>query len=451
MRICFEHLFLELRPDGALLGLSLEGAAVAVEHLHRRGLVLSAALRRPAVREILPNIFSFSFQGVQLLTLTASVLLDAGAARRRLALPMRAQVVLFAAMSALVFLPLPPDAFFAATVGVTACCSFSLSTFQSTLYSLAALMPAEVDAFVSIMSGMAFGAVLTEALYLAILSAGAGPKMIGTAFFIVGTLVLAVAAGLLEILLRIPLVRANAGDFLDGEALGTVGGKADGEGDVEATQSSPPEVERTPSNLRRTARALRPLIGACFLVFFCTLAIFPGLADAVRGSQRWYRRGVACATCESCGGEAQATGDECVLACAACDTDSYWLPVYCFVVFNVFDWIGRLVVSACRPRASLLLPLAVLRLAFLPAFLALDMPGSALEGRLPGDVWAITVCAAFALSNGYVASATLDAAPKAVIAADREAAGKLMATVLSWGLALGAFSSSGLKALVLNG
>ena len=62
------------------------------------------------------NIFSFSFQGVQLLTLTASVLLDAGAARRRLALPMRAQVVLFAAMSALVFLPLPPDAFFAATV-----------------------------------------------------------------------------------------------------------------------------------------------------------------------------------------------------------------------------------------------------------------------------------------------------------------------------------------------
>lgn len=116
MRICFEHLFLELRPDGALLGLSLEGAAVAVEHLHRRGLVLSAALRRPAVREILRNIFSFSFQGVQLLTLTASVLLDAGAARRRLALPMRAQVVLFAAMSALVFLPLPPDAFFAATV-----------------------------------------------------------------------------------------------------------------------------------------------------------------------------------------------------------------------------------------------------------------------------------------------------------------------------------------------
>ena len=127
------------------------------------------------------------------------------------------------------------------------------------------------------------------------------------------------------------------------------------------------------------------------------------------------------------------------------------MPVYCFVVFNVFDWIGRLVVSACRPRASLLLPLAVLRLAFLPAFLALDMPGSALEGRLPGDVWAMTVCAAFALSNGYVASATLDAAPKAVIAADREAAGKLMATVLSWGLALGAFSSSGLKALVLNG
>ncbi|NXO02593.1 S29A1 protein, partial [Rhinopomastus cyanomelas] len=120
----------------------------------------------------------------------------------------------------------------------------------------------------------------------------------------------------------------------------------------------------------------------------------------------------------------------------------YFIPVSCFLLFNVFDWTGRSLTALFTwpGKDSYLLPLLVtLRVIFIPLFMLCNVKS---RNHLPviffHDAWYIIFMIFFSISNGYLASLCMRFGPKKVLAHEAETAGAVMAFFLSLGLALGA-------------
>ncbi|TDH15541.1 hypothetical protein EPR50_G00009910 [Perca flavescens] len=132
--------------------------------------------------------------------------------------------------------------------------------------------------------------------------------------------------------------------------------------------------------------------------------------------------------------------------------ERYFIPVSCFLLFNLCDWAGRSLTAACMwpGKDSLVLPLFIVcRLGFLPLFMLCNVqPRLHLPVFFHHDGWFIFFMILFAFSNGYLASLCMCFGPKNVLPHEAETAGAIMAFFLSLGLALGAALSFLFRALV---
>nr|XP_013012335.1 equilibrative nucleoside transporter 1 isoform X1 [Cavia porcellus] len=130
----------------------------------------------------------------------------------------------------------------------------------------------------------------------------------------------------------------------------------------------------------------------------------------------------------------------------------YFIPVSCFLVFNIFDWLGRSLTAVFMwpGKDSRWLPsLVVARLVFVPLLLLCNVkPRHYMSVFFEHDAWYILFMAAFAFSNGYLASLCMCFGPKKVKPAEAETAGAIMAFFLCLGLALGAVFSFLFRAIV---
>lgn len=130
----------------------------------------------------------------------------------------------------------------------------------------------------------------------------------------------------------------------------------------------------------------------------------------------------------------------------------YFIPVSCFLTFNIFDWLGRSLTAVFMwpGKDSCWLPsLVVARVVFVPLLLLCNVqPRRYLAVVFKHDAWYIFFMAAFAFSNGYLASLCMCFGPKKVKPAEAETAGAIMTFFLSLGLALGAVFSFLLRAIV---
>ncbi|NWV25796.1 S29A1 protein, partial [Origma solitaria] len=120
----------------------------------------------------------------------------------------------------------------------------------------------------------------------------------------------------------------------------------------------------------------------------------------------------------------------------------YFIPVSCFLLFNVLDWAGRSLTALFTwpGKDSCLLPvMVVLRVIFVPLFMLCNVkPRYYLPVVFSHDAWYIIFMIFFSISNGYLASLCMCFGPKKVLAHEAETAGAVMAFFLSLGLALGA-------------
>ncbi|XP_078022710.1 equilibrative nucleoside transporter 1-like isoform X2 [Epinephelus lanceolatus] len=132
--------------------------------------------------------------------------------------------------------------------------------------------------------------------------------------------------------------------------------------------------------------------------------------------------------------------------------ERYFIPVSCFLLFNLCDWGGRSLTAICMwPRKdSLLLPVSIVcRLVFVPLFMLCNVqPRLNLPVVFHHDGWFIFFMILFAFSNGYLASLCMCFGPENVLPHESESAGAIMAFFLSLGLASGAALSFLLRALV---
>ncbi|XP_071336303.1 equilibrative nucleoside transporter 1-like [Trachinotus anak] len=132
--------------------------------------------------------------------------------------------------------------------------------------------------------------------------------------------------------------------------------------------------------------------------------------------------------------------------------NTYFIPVSCFLLFNVMDWAGRSLTAVCMwpGKDSIWLPvLVVLRVVFIPLFMLCNVqPRYYLPVLFAHDAWYIIFMILFSFSNGYLASLCMCFGPKKVPQHEAETAGAIMAFFLSLGLALGAAVSFAFRAMI---
>uniref|UniRef100_A0A3Q1EH14 Solute carrier family 29 member 1a n=1 Tax=Acanthochromis polyacanthus TaxID=80966 RepID=A0A3Q1EH14_9TELE len=132
--------------------------------------------------------------------------------------------------------------------------------------------------------------------------------------------------------------------------------------------------------------------------------------------------------------------------------DTYFIPVSCFLLFNLMDWAGRSLTALCMwpGKDSIWLPVLVgLRVVFIPLFMLCNVqPRHLLPVWFHHDAWYIIFMIFFSFSNGYLASLCMCFGPKKVAQHEAETAGAIMAFFLSLGLALGAAVSFAFRAMI---
>uniref|UniRef100_A0A3Q0RMC4 Solute carrier family 29 member 1a n=1 Tax=Amphilophus citrinellus TaxID=61819 RepID=A0A3Q0RMC4_AMPCI len=133
--------------------------------------------------------------------------------------------------------------------------------------------------------------------------------------------------------------------------------------------------------------------------------------------------------------------------------EKYFIPVSCFLLFNIMDWAGRSLTAVCMwpGKDSIWLPILVgLRVIFIPLFMLCNVqPRETLQTVwFSHDAWYIIFMIFFSFSNGYLASLCMCFGPKKVSQHEAETAGAIMAFFLSLGLALGAAISFGFRAAI---
>lgn len=120
----------------------------------------------------------------------------------------------------------------------------------------------------------------------------------------------------------------------------------------------------------------------------------------------------------------------------------YFIPVSCFLLFNLMDWAGRSLTAVCMwpGKDGKLLPILVIaRIIFIPLFMFCNVhPRNIFPVFFHHDAWYIIFMIFFAFSNGYLASLCMCYGPQKAQKKDAETAGAIMAFFLSLGLALGA-------------
>ncbi|XP_067241688.1 equilibrative nucleoside transporter 1a [Chanodichthys erythropterus] len=132
--------------------------------------------------------------------------------------------------------------------------------------------------------------------------------------------------------------------------------------------------------------------------------------------------------------------------------EKYFIPVSCFLLFNMMDWAGRSLTAVCMwpGKDSIWLPVLVIaRVVFIPLFVLCNVqPRNHLPVLFSHDAWYIIFMILFSFSNGYLASLCMCFGPKKVSQHEAETAGAIMAFFLSLGLALGAALSFGFRAMI---
>jgi len=160
-----------------------------------------------------------------------------------------------------------------------------------------------------------------------------------------------------------------------------------------------------------------------FLIFFVTLACFPAVTVLIQSVDR-------------------------NSADAGAWANLYFVPVSCFLFYNVGDYIGRMLASLqCLPKpgSKLGLLFSIVRFVFIPLFMFCNaVPQSRVYTPvlIHQDWIYFVIMFLFAISNGFLTTVVMVHAPSRVAPHEQETAANLMAGILGIGLAAGAVFSA---------
>ncbi|MEJ1285132.1 equilibrative nucleoside transporter 1 isoform X5 [Cricetulus griseus] len=302
------------------------------------------------------------------------------------------------------------------------------AVLQASLFGLAGVLPANYTA--PIMSGQGLAGFFTSVAMICAIASGSKLSESAFGYFITACVFVILAIVCYLALPRLEFYRYYLQLNLEGPSdqetkLDLISKGEEPRGGRE--ESGVPARSSPPSSKNHSIKAILKNISVlalsvCF-IFTVTIGLFPAVTTEVESS----------------------------IAGTSAWKSYYFIPVACFLNFNVFDWLGRSLTAICMwpGKDSLWLPvLVVSRIVFIPLLLLCKVKHRYyLRSIFTHDAWFIIFMAAFAFSNGYLASLCMCFGPKKVKPAEAETAGNIMSFFLCLGLALGAVLSFLLRAL----
>ena len=160
-----------------------------------------------------------------------------------------------------------------------------------------------------------------------------------------------------------------------------------------------------------------------FIIYIVTLGLFPAVTVLVESTN------------SSSGGDWEL---------------KYFVPVACFLIYNIGDYLGRLLVGtnlAPKICSKFALVLSILRIVFIPLMLFCNIAPSQrhfISVHFPSDTVYIILVLVMAVTNGYLTSIVMVNAPGRVLDFEQQTASNLMVGLLGLGLISGAVLSAGL-------
>jgi len=130
---------------------------------------------------------------------------------------------------------------------------------------------------------------------------------------------------------------------------------------------------------------------------------------------------------------------------------TFYIPVACFLLFNVGDYVGRFLAGLVQwPKPGkvggcICLVLALARFVFVPLFVLCNIErdeNSLTSVVFESDVAYIFIMLLFSITNGYIGSICMICGPQVVRSEEAQTAASLMVAMLGLGLGSGAFLSN---------
>lgn len=171
--------------------------------------------------------------------------------------------------------------------------------------------------------------------------------------------------------------------------------------------------EVTPERVWRIFKLIKPAAASAYLTFAITLALFPSITVLIESSKQ-------------CSSNASRFNND------------LFIP-FMFLLFNVFDFIGRVLagVNQLGLTPDTVLIAVACRVIFVPLFLFCNVSGSQLPVLFRSDAFPIIFMILFALSNGYLSTLSMMFGPTMVSARHSNLAGTIMIFCLTFGLLSG--------------
>ncbi|XP_072526200.1 equilibrative nucleoside transporter 2 [Salminus brasiliensis] len=384
-----------------------------------------------------------------LFTLLNSILYPRISEKVRIAGSLVFILILFILTAILVKIPMKEDSFFSITMATIWFINSFGAVLQGSLFGLVGLLPQKYSAV--FMSGQGLAGTFAAVAMLFAIASETDDETAALGYFItpcVGTLVTLISYLLLPKLdfaryylnrsqnyevdtshQLLPTETPQESTELNGHANGSVAkenpsssASEDGDGGKQAfVRLETAEAKETKSSVLEVLKKIWVMAFCVTFVFTVTLSVFPAVTVDVKTVYpgKWER---------------------------------YFIPVCCFLIFNLMDWTGRTVTSLVQwpPKESRLFPILVVsRVVFVPLLMLCNVQERQfLPVLFSNDALFVIIMMFFSVSSGYCVCLSMSYAPQLVAPKDGETAGALMTFFLALGLSLGAAISFLLRFLV---
>ncbi|KAI8487697.1 hypothetical protein Bbelb_346900 [Branchiostoma belcheri] len=328
---------------------------------------------------------------------------------------------------------LSTNGFFLITIFTVVIINLASAIMQAGSFGVAGKFPGKYTQ--AIMSGQALAGVFSALASIFSLAAGGDPIHSGFGYFLT-----AVAAILVAMVSYLLLKRSEYARYYlqntrevpsvnEDESIAGVTGTAPAAGvpDLTGSGAENMQVLGSSSYLQIFRKIWVPAVCVMY-TFMVTLSIFPSVSSLIESvsksdGSKW--------------------------------TGEFFIPVTCFLFFNLSDLAGRVIAGAVQfpKEKSILLPILVLlRTGFMPLFMLCNAQPEEFSRHLPvvfnSDAYPIVFMVLFGVSNGYLGSLCMMYGPRLVSAEHAETAGITMSAFLTLGLGLGAAFSFALTASI---
>ncbi|XP_026990571.1 equilibrative nucleoside transporter 2 isoform X1 [Tachysurus fulvidraco] len=382
-----------------------------------------------------------------LFTLLNSILYPRIPERIRIAGSLVFILILFILTAILVKVPMEQDRFFSITMATIWFINSFGAVLQGSLFGLVGLLPQKYSA--PFMSGQSLAGTFAALAMLFAIASETDEETAALGYFItpcVGTLVTLFSYVLLPKLefARFYLNKSKDQTYeieVSAELL-PEGTQENGELNIQATDSLPNGSPKSPEcdgakqaficvdteHAKQAKSSVLEVFKKIWVMAFCvtfvftvTLSVFPAVTVDVKTAYpgKWER---------------------------------YFIPVCCFLLFNLMDLTGRFVTSWVQwpSKESRLFPILVVsRMIFIPLLMLCNVQGrSFLPVFFSSDWMFVIIMLLFSLSSGYFVCLSMTYAPQLAGPQDGETAGALMTFFLALGLSLGAALSFLLRFIV---